>query len=298
MLAAVVFRLHDVPMTVGAGAIIGRSFTADIAIQDGRISEAHAQVSLRGNELVLLPLRGRLRVDGRDVSRVSLREGLQIELARDVTLTVLSVRLPSHALGLEAPGVPAQVLTGVTSVCLSPALHLVAGVSTGAAALLFSDGLHWFAREGAQEARPLREGETVHVGGHALNVIAVPMTGTPETSPVVPRAALKLTCRENVAHLWPAGATEPLLVSGQSGQLLRLLLDAGAPVRWETLAAHLWPGEDDRELVRHRFDVLLGKLRRRLDAAGVRRDFITSHRTGLIELVRYPGDQLSAELAP
>ena len=59
----------------------------------------------------------------------------------------------------------------------------------------------------------------------------------------------------------------------------------------EALAASLWEDEEADDVVRHRLDVVLGKLRRRLEDAGVRRDLVTSHHTGYLELVLYPGDQ-------
>lgn len=297
MPAVVVFRLPDaLCVSLGPGAIIGRAFTAELQLNDGRISEAHAQVSLRGGELVLLALRGRVRVDGRDVPRVTLVAGQRVELAREVSLEVVSVELPTRVLGVEAPELPTQVLSGVVSVCVEPRLHLVAGVVPEARALLFSDGLAWFVREGANAAVRLRAGDEVKIDGHALRFVDVArgLVDIPDTTPVAPGASLRLVCGDDVTHVWPASAQEPVMLSGQSSQLMKVLLDEGKPLRWEALASRLWPRDEADEQVRHRLDVLLGKLRRRLDAGGVRRDLVTSHRNGCLELVMYPGDQAQA----
>ncbi|PZR14991.1 MAG: hypothetical protein DI536_09445 [Archangium gephyra] len=297
MPTSVVLRLpDDTLVTASPGAIIGRAFSAEVSIQDGRVSEAHALLSLRDGALVLLALRGRLRVDGADVPRVTLREGQTLELARSVSLRVEAVRLPSRVLAVEGEGVPTQVLSGVVSVCVAPKLHLVSGVVPDAAALIFSDGLAWFLREGSEAPRRVRADEAHEVAGHALRFVerTLGQAGVPETAPGAPASVLKLSCHDDVAHVWPAAATEPVMVSGQAAQLLRVLLDAGAPLRWEALATKLWPRDEVDEVVRHRLDVLLGKLRRRLEAGGVRRDLVTAHRNGSIELVLYPGDQAHA----
>lgn len=294
MPAVVELRLPDGSVaSLGPGAVIGRAFTAELQLNDGGISEAHAHVSLRGGELVVLALRGRLRVAGQDVPRVVLVKGLVLELARGVALEVCSVTLPERVLGVEADGVPRQVLSGVVSVCVAPKLHLAMGVLPEARALLFSDGLSWFLREGTGPAVPLRAGTTVTLEGHALRFVELSLgaVDVPDTSPLAPGSSLRLSCHDDVAHVWPAGATEPVMLSGQPAQVLRALLVEGKPLRWEGLARRLWPRDEPDDLVRHRLDVVLGKLRRRLEAGGVRRDLVTAHRNGSLELVLYPGDQ-------
>ncbi len=158
-------------ISAGPGSIVGRSFAADVRLDDGRVSEAHALISLRGCELTMLALRGRLRTLDRDVSRVVLSPGLRISLARDLDLLVQDVQLPKAVLAASittansAPGEAAtQVLTGVTSVVLAPKPHLATGVLANADALIFSDGLSWCARLGAGPPQPIRAGSSLGVG--------------------------------------------------------------------------------------------------------------------------------------
>jgi hypothetical protein len=61
-------------------------------------------------------------------------------------------------------------------------------------------------------------------------------------------------------------------------------------VRWEVLAQNLWSDDADAATLRHRLDITLLKTRRSLVAAGLRRDLVTSHRNGWLELLLYPGD--------
>lgn len=278
---------------VGPGAIVGRSFAADVKLDDGRVSEAHALVSLRGGEWVLFALRGRLRVGGRDVPRVVLQPGLDIELAAGVSLIVGRVRLPATVLALEGQGVPRQVLTGVVSICVQPQLHVVSGVHPSAETIVFSDGLHWFARGKTGAPRRLRAGEALTSSAGPLQIVELELAAaeTPETGPVESTARLKIVSQGPTVQIWRSTEATPCVLSGQPAVLLSSLLAHGGPLRWERAAQTLWEEEEADEVVRHRLDVVLGKLRRRLEDAGVRRDLVTSHHNGYLELVLYPGDQ-------
>lgn len=293
MLPEVRFRLPDEQIVAAApGALIGRSYTADVRIDDGRISEIHAYVSLRASQLVILALRGRVRCDGRDVPRLELRTGQRIELAQGVTIDVTQVRLPEQVLALEGEGVARQVLLGVTSVVTRPAPHLVSGYVADAAALVWSDGLAWRARITGQRVRPLRAGDVLTVDGVTFRALAVPGAGAeaPETVPRADGDRLRIVSQFDSVQIWREGASEPCLLKGRPARLVAELLALGGPVRWEVLAQDLWNDGADAATLRHRLDITLMKTRRMLVAAGVRRDLVTSHRNGWIELLVFPGD--------
>lgn len=295
MLASVQLRLPDgATVTAGPGAVIGRAFTADVRIDDGRVSEAHAMISLRGGELVLFALRGRVRVDGRDVTRVTLTTGLMVELAPSVLLTVAHVELPDAVLALEGDGVPRQTLVGTTSALLAPSLHLVTGVHEKAAAVVWSDGLRWRVRVGEGPVRTLKVGDVVTLAGKALRAVEEPVArlGVPDTAPRSTLGGrLRIVSLFDSVQLWREGEPTPCLLKGQQARLFAELLSVGGPLRWEVLARQLWPTDTDVEPLRHRLDVTLAKLRQRLVAAGIRRDLVTSHRNGQLEVLLYPGDQ-------
>lgn len=293
MLPEVRFRLPDDQLVAAApGALIGRSYTADVRIDDGRVSEVHAYVSLRASQLVILALRGRVRCDGRDAPRLELRAGQRIELAQGVTIDVVEVQLPEQVLALEGDGVARQVLFGVTSVVTRPTPHLVSGYLADAAALVWSDGLAWRVRIGGQRVRPLRAGDAITVDGVALRALAVPGAGA-EAVETVPRASgdrLRIVSLFDSVQIWREAASEPCLLKGRPARLVSELLALGGPVRWEVLAQDLWNDGADSATLRHRLDITLMKARRQLVEAGVRRDLVTSHRNGWIELLLFPGD--------
>ena len=293
MLPGVRLRLPDEQLVAaGPGAVLGRSWTADVRIDDGRVSELHAYVSLRGGQLVLLALRGRVRYLDRDMPRLELRTGQRIELAPEVVIDVVEVALPTHVLAIEAEGIARQVLFGVTSLIPQPSPHLVAGYLPEATALMWSDGVSWRVRVAGQRVRPLRAGDVVEVSGVTLRAVAVPGARA-EAGETVPRTdgdRLRIVSRFDSVQVWREGAREPCLLSGRPARLLAELLALGGPVRWEQLADMLWGSDADAGTLRHRLDITLMKTRRLLAAAGVRRDLVTSHRNGWLELVLYPGD--------
>ena len=91
-----------------------------VQLNDGRVSEAHALVSLRGRELRLLSLRGRFAVNGKTVGQVPLETGQTIFLAPGLAIEVLEVQLPESVLALEGEGIPRVVLSGVATVLAGP----------------------------------------------------------------------------------------------------------------------------------------------------------------------------------
>lgn len=114
-------RVGEGPAVVlGHGDLIGRLATAAVSLDDARISEAHAIVSLRGGAMRLLALRGRFRVHGKQRAEVVLAPGLDVELARGIVLHVDEVSLPDTVLAIAGPGLPPWPLPGTVSVATGP----------------------------------------------------------------------------------------------------------------------------------------------------------------------------------
>lgn len=282
---------------MGPGAIIGRSFAADLSLEDGRVSEAHALLSLRGQSLVLFALRGRLRCDGRDLTRVDLTPGQVISLAPEVDLVVEQVSLPDTVLAVEGVGaagtIARQVLAGVLSIMRAPSPHLAEGVHKEAVGLLFSDGLSWFVRtQGAPKA--VKAGDVVDVDGLSLRFVnrTIEHAAVVETVPGQPLdGRVRLVSHFDTVKIWREDTPDkPLVLAGIASRLVAELLAFGGPVRWELVAKAVW-GDGDEGVLRHRLDVTLQKVRKRLDEHGIRRDLVSAHRTGYLELVLHPGDQ-------
>lgn len=279
--------------TIGPGALIGRSFAADLRLDDGRISEAHAFLSLRGGQFVLFALRGRLRVDGRDVARIELREGQMLELARDFTLEVERVVPPRRALAASGPGLERQILVEVTSLILEPVPHLEPGHQPRAAVVLFSDGLEWRAQLATGEVRSVTSGQLLDIQGFELTFADQWLADAQmeETAPLVPSGALRLVSYFDSVHLLDEAGELQGIITGKPAQLLAELLAYGGPVEWRALAHALWGKGEPDQVLRNRLDVTLAKLRRMFRAIGLRRDLVLAHKNGLLELVLYPGDK-------
>ena len=110
----------DTEWLLGPGDRIGRLASAALTIDDARVSEAHAMISLRGGELRLLGLRGLFVVDGPPVQEVTLREGLEVQLAPGVSLEVLEIELPDAVLALQSDELPRQVPPSRRPACAPP----------------------------------------------------------------------------------------------------------------------------------------------------------------------------------
>lgn len=279
--------------SVGPGALIGRSYAAEVRLDDGRISEAHAFLSLRGGQFVLFALRGRLRVHGRDVMRVNLEVGQRLELARGVALEVVGLVAPRRTLAVSGPGLEPQVLSEVCSLYLEPEPHFAPGHHDDAAAVLFSDGLTWTLRSEGGAQREVAAGDTVLLSGYPLDFVerSLGPAEVAETAPLVPGGAVRLVSHFDSVHLLDESGAAICVLTGLPARLMAELLAYGGPVDWRTLARDLWSPGDSDSVLRNRLDVTLAKLRRLLKASGVQRELVVAHRTGLLELLLYPGDK-------
>lgn len=281
-------QLHD----LFPGDMIGRLATAALPIDDGRVSEAHAMVSLREGELRLIGLRGAFAVDGRPTAEVPLQEGLRIQLARGLWLVVEHVSLPDSVLGLESDSLPAQGLPGVCSV--RPGPRLVRGWREDALAWIWSTGDDWTVRIGDAPPRSFGVGDTLRIGGEDLRVVALPLGlagHTPTRQAGGVDAPMRIVARYDTVHIHREGEVVSAF-GGIHARLVGELVSMGGSAPWRVLAAELWSGLTDDALLRSRLDVTLSRLRRRLRTARVRTDLVRSDGTGTIEILLYPHDHL------
>lgn len=283
-------RLHElVP-----GDIVGRVWSAALQVDDGRVSEAHAMVSLRDGQLHLISLRGALSFEDQTRPQVALAPGIRVTLARGVWLDVVSVHLPHEVLGVEGEEIPRQILPGVCSVVTRPAVRLVRGWREEASLHLWTTSDRWMVREGEGVARPLEAGDSVEVDGRRLRFVAIPLgeAGSPETERHGnPDAPLRLVANYDTVHLY-RDAGPPLVFAGLQARLVSELVACGGPLSWEGLSQALWPHEEDAFLRRGRLDTLLSRIRRRLRAAGIRADLVRADRAGQFEVYLYGHDHV------
>lgn len=268
------FRVGDesAPVAVGHGGIVGRLPSAALWLDDGRVSEAHAMVSLRGTSLRLMGLRGRFSVNGAVVGEVALRPGLRVGLAEGVDVVCVQVDVPSHVLGLAIGSADASpiVPTGTTSLVGGSPIRVRAGVHRDAAVVIWSSGMGWRARIGAADPVDVAAGTHFDVGGAPVHVVDVPVenAATPATATTL-RPQLTLVVAPAGVSVAVEGAP-PVFVGGTGGRLLGALAAADGPLAWREVAARVWVDDRSSEAsLRQRFDTTLSRLRARLRGLGV-----------------------------
>lgn len=274
------------------GDVIGRLASAAMPLDDARVSEAHAMISLREGELRLLGLRGAFALHGRPATDLALEAGQRIQLARGVELEVVEVQLPDRVLGVEGPDLPRQALPGVCALVADPTPRLTRGWRDDASWTLWSTGEGWVARGPDGVDRPVEAGDTLPVGAHTLTLIDIPLRAAgpgPTRRAGEFDAPITLVARFDTVDLLRDDVIA-LRLSGKAARLVSELVVLDGPVAWGALSTELWPDEPEPTVRRGRLDVILTRIRRRLRAAGVRDDLVRSDRSGQIELYVHPHD--------
>jgi hypothetical protein len=294
-----VFALPDgSEHSLGPGDLIGRLWSCALCLDDGRVSEAHALVSGRGDELRLLALRGRFAVDGAPVVDATLHAGQVITLAAGLDLRVRHVYLPDAVLGVEGPGVPRQAIVGVTSVKRAfDGLRLVPGHVTDADAHVWSTGEAWHAALAGGAPAAVDAGDVLKIGEHNLRFVDIPLGHAAAADTRVDRLSarpMRVVARFQDVRIFREG--EPVAVlDGIAARIVSELVAVGGPVSWLIVAREVWREEDSEARLRHRWDVALVRLRARLQEARIPRDFVRCDRSGFVSLSTTDGDELVDE---
>ena len=261
-------------------------------IDDPRVSEAHAFVSLRHGELHLLSLRRLLIIGGKPMNDAVLRPGLIVVLADELTLTVVAVETPSELLGIRAPGQPTRVLSQVASVVGLPP-RVVGKVELDAHAQLWSIGDAWRVRRRDHDAVEVRAGDSFDAGGVRFTLVAVPIG---QAGPLATMAggaiveSIRIVAFYDTVQLHRRNR-EVITIGGTGARILSELIACQGPTSWEILARAVWPDSPDVAALRHRWDVALGRLRSRLRDDGVR-ELLRADGTGQLALELYDGDEV------
>jgi pSer/pThr/pTyr-binding forkhead associated (FHA) protein len=257
-------------MVAGAGDMVGRSLTAAICLDDPRVSEAHAMLSLRGRSLWLLALRGRLRVNTRFCAEVELDVGTEVELAPGLTLRCVGLELPREVLGVSAPGLGTVVLFSTTSLVAGPPPALRPGAESDADVIFWTLGSAWRYQLRHQPPKPLQPGMQLQAGGLTVHALLVPIEEAARTRTIPAlRPGFRFEVHPHAVHIFTAVGA-PADVTGVPGRLLGAMLRADGPIEWRDLCECVWPGDKSRESsLRNRLDVGLARLRERLREAGV-----------------------------
>ena len=276
------------------GDLIGRMAGAALSLNDGRISEAHALISLRGGALRLLALRGLFTVDDQLVAAVTLVPGLRVELAPGLAFTVAGLALPDRVAALSGEGLNLQALTSLSSLLLDPDPRISPRYEPDAAAVLWSRGDGWRLQPAGEETRPLGEGEPFEVGGRRFVLGSMPLAhagpGITERTEARP---LTIRFAGSAVEL-RRGDGASVTLRGNGAHLIRELVEFAGPVDWYTLARQVWPDGPcvDRTRLRARLDTTLKRVRARLRDGGVGAGVLVFTQTGQVELLSQPGDRI------
>ncbi|MCA9494394.1 MAG: FHA domain-containing protein [Myxococcales bacterium] len=286
----VTVQLEERRARVVAGGLIGRTPSAALRLDDPRISEAHALVSLRAGRLLLIGLANELRVGRQRVQRVQLTPGQRVGLTDDLWLQVLEVVLPSSSLAIEGLGVRPVVLDLDVGTFHRDPPRLEPGFDPRGEAHLWSSGDGWSVRRG-DEVLPLVPGTEFDVVGSQVRVIEVPPVDAGGTQrSLVAQDTLRLVIRFTSVHVHRAGRP-PVALAGVTARILTELARFASPVPWDWVAREVW-GPLDRDLLRTRWDRNLRTLRRKLREIHVRPDLVFADGRGNVELVLGPDDRV------
>ncbi len=292
MRASVLVRLPDGSTSrLGPGDLVGRSWRASLLIEDPRVSEAHALVSLRGDRLRLMALRGRFQVDGRLLSELDLAPGLRVALAPGAWFDVLDVVLPETVAALSGDGLAETALHGPAALVFRPEPQLVPAAAEDAAAWIWPGPEGFRLRLGEGGARPLRVGEPFEVRGRRFQLGTITLRPSQPTQASAAPAPLLLVARYETVHIHRPDRL-PLVLDGVQARLVSELIAFGVPVAWTVLARELWPDLEDAQLLRKRLDGALARIRARLAEAGVRTDLVRNNGQGQFELLLEPDDRV------
>lgn len=275
------------------GDLIGRLWSAALVIDDPRISEAHALVSLREGAFSLLSLRRRIAVRGKAVPEVRLEVGLEIELADRLCVRVEAIALPAEVLTIEADGFPATVLPGVCSLVTRPRIALSARPDPRAPCQIWSTGAQWRLQLGG-EVRPLQPGDVWSVDGVEMRAQMRAIGGVGPIATRLPggvHAQLRVVASFDTVELHREGESTVVL-GGLSAQLISELVEIGGPAAWSVVAHALWPQDDEEGSLRRRWDVTLARLRARLRAERIRPDLVHADGSGQVTLLLRDGDRV------
>ena len=284
-------------VALGHGDLIGRLESAALHLSDPSISAAHALVSLRGTALRLLALRGRMSLDGVRQADIELQAGQRIALSRDVVVKVRSVTLPARVPALRVGATQERVLTGVCSLSGGPHLELRPGFHPDALAYVWTHGDGFVLRRAGEADRALAPGDVVELDGQVIDVVEMALAGAGQyvtTARGVIASPIELVVRYESASIHRAD--EPTLqLSGISARILSELVSFGVPVHWSVIAKEIWPDEIALEDLRVRWDVNVGRLRRKLQEARVRADLVRPDGHGNVELLLERDDRVRDE---
>ncbi|MGE0546154.1 MAG: hypothetical protein AB7O24_22885 [Kofleriaceae bacterium] len=275
------------------GDLIGRSPSAALLLDDPRISEAHAIVSLRHGGLYLLALRRLLVAGGKPTSELRLVASTRVDLVDDLAIDVVGVETPSHVLGIQGSSIGCRILPQVASVLAGPPPRVVGRFVPDAPVHLWATGDRWRMRRHGEQTHELSPGASFELAGERFELTAVPIAdaGAVSTHATGATAApIRIVAFYDTVQIHRRGR-EVFTLGGTGARIVSELIACAGPLAWDVIAREVWPDDVDDPGLRHRWDVALGRLRTRLREAGIR-DLLRADGNGQVVLELYDGDEV------
>lgn len=280
---------------VHPGSIIGRLASARVQLNDPRVSEIHALISLRGRTLKILSQRGLIKVNGTSCAEAVLHPGQQLTLVPGVELSVLDVSLPAQVLVLELSGAsPMELSAPVYSL---RAGRLIASYLPGAAMYLWSDEVGWSVELPGEPVRQVREGDSWSIGEQTMTLRTVPLqqvatVNTRSTGRI--HRPMTLIVRYETVHIRREGM-EPVIIVGIPAQIISELAEFRAPTPWHLIADQIWKSDSSESRKRQNWDRTMRRMRAKLREAGLPVGLVAADGRGNVELVLRSQDVLIDE---
>ncbi|MEM6292005.1 MAG: hypothetical protein AAGA54_12095 [Myxococcota bacterium] len=278
------------------GDIIGRGPRASLPIEDGRVSEAHGLISLRGGTLKLLALRGRFIYRSRPLAELDLAVGQDIYLAPELKFTVVALELPRQVLAVRTKFMTATVLSGVSRLEQASSDRLLPGYKRGAAAIFWNQDSTWLVTTPDDRTQVLQSGADVALGDVQLEALSVDVSqanahrthAEDET-----RRGVFIQTRFNTATIERFDG-HMLHLNGVSARIVAELAAVAGPANWLGLAREIWPHEQGRIALRRKWDVSVARLRKKLRDDGISPTLIAADGCGNFELFLSSADRVEA----
>lgn len=290
--AMAVFQVGDQEESLhmlGAGEQIGRSELAALCLDDPRISEAHAMVSLRGKGLKLLALRGRFRVGAEEHREITLESGLDVELAPGLFVTCVEVILPERVLAIEFGALPRLIPLGTTTFYTHPRPRIKHGYDPDGEAILWALGEHW--RVQVMETGEVLALDAEHAIALGTTELRTCYVSLEEMAYSKTRTSLREVKRIEVSgdrvKVWRQSSPGklPVLISGVPGRICAAVIKHEHAASVQEIIDAVWPGDASLEhTLRKRFDTGLKRLRVRLEQLGFGADVLELDGAGTLIL--------------
>lgn len=274
------------------GSIIGRLAKADLRIDDPRISEAHALISLRGNSLKMLALRGSLTIKERIRGETVLDKDMEIKLTDEHVLKVVSVHLPEYVLTVQYQDETISLTETEMSIHINPLRFEKNILSTAVFWVWQSGEAWWYQRVGSPETKQPIPLETTTIDTFTFSFCKLIDSGFHTESNKL-RPPLKMAISTDVTQI--TFNNRFAVFTGRQHDVIKALADLTIKqnipaVSKDTLTETLWPNYKTQDKNWHMAN---RRLKEAFKEAGLPQNLIVSNNGTLFFNIRSGIDEVS-----